>query len=132
MNKEGNICKICKEEKEFLMLKNRTSTGDKFICRECHTRIVKKYRKTIKGQENTNKAIKKSTKKYEYKQKARILVARAVKFGRIKKSNICSICKKKRELHGHHDDYNKPLSVKWVCRICHIEIHKYEKKICTK
>ncbi len=30
------------------------------------------------------------------------------------------ICKK---LQAHHDDYSKPLEVRWVCHSCHLKIH---------
>ncbi|KKN02030.1 hypothetical protein LCGC14_1121860, partial [marine sediment metagenome] len=36
---------------------------------------------------------------------------------------FCDQCKKKiiepRKLCGHHDDYNKPLEVQWLCYFCH-------------
>jgi len=32
------------------------------------------------------------------------------------------ICGEKKA-HGHHDDYTKPLAVKWLCRKHHEELH---------
>lgn len=28
-----------------------------------------------------------------------------------------------RAVHAHHDDYSKPLEVRWLCRPCHYELH---------
>jgi hypothetical protein len=35
------------------------------------------------------------------------------------RSPVCEMCGKETKTHGHHDDYTKPLQVKWVCPQCH-------------
>jgi ribosomal protein S27AE len=35
----------------------------------------------------------------------------------------CEVCGKTQTVHGHHDDYNKPLEVRWLCREHHFEAH---------
>jgi hypothetical protein len=44
--------------------------------------------------------------------------------GKIKKPEICFRCKQKSmRLDAHHEDYNKPLNVIWLCPQCHRDIH---------
>ncbi len=47
-------------------------------------------------------------------------VHRAVKNGTLIRSKTCELCgTDKGKMEGHHDDYSKPLDVKWLCRLCH-------------
>ena len=65
-------------------------------------------------------------KKNPEKIKAEAKLRYAVKTGKIKKPNICSGCGlffPSRRLYAHHDDYNKPLEVRWFCPYCHRLIH---------
>ena len=54
----------------------------------------------------------------------------AVKKGFLTRPEECSVCKKsqypdgrKFKIHGHHDDYNFPLQVRWLCATCHHNWH---------
>lgn len=40
----------------------------------------------------------------------------------------CTVCGAKDDLQMHHDDYNKPLKVRWLCRACHKRLHALEDK----
>lgn len=51
-------------------------------------------------------------------------VRNALKRGRLKRQP-CEVegCGK-RYTHGHHDDYDKPLEVRWLCPVHHTEWHE--------
>ena len=57
------------------------------------------------------------------KSKAKYMLANAIKSGKIQKSSYCETCFRDGKLHGHHPDYNKPLTVVWLCPSCHKKIH---------
>lgn len=55
--------------------------------------------------------------------------ARAVKDGRVVKAAACEDCgRDNTRLEGHHDDYSKPLEVRWLCGSCHRLHHKAMEK----
>lgn len=59
------------------------------------------------------------------------LVSRAIKSGKLIRSLICETCGKPPtgpwKIHGHHDDYSKPLDVRWLCTWCHHDHHTAER-----
>lgn len=62
----------------------------------------------------------------------RHLVVAAIKKGIIKPSP-CEECgalnSGKQPIHAHHDNYNFPLQVRWLCASCHHEWHKHHRPI---
>lgn len=62
------------------------------------------------------------------KTKARAKLKYAVSSGKITRPSSCEICNSTEHIHGHHDDYSKPLDVRWVCRKCHLAIHNKSRK----
>ncbi len=58
-------------------------------------------------------------KKNPKKTSAHAKVYYAIKIGKLKKEN----CYCGKRAHAHHDDYNKPLDVLWLCPIHHKERH---------
>jgi ribosomal protein S27AE len=55
------------------------------------------------------------------KTKAHRLLNRAIHNGAIKRKP-CENCGEVK-VEAHHDDYNKPLEVKWLCHQHHNELH---------
>ena len=52
------------------------------------------------------------------------LVKKHVDKGHLIRPLKCELCGKgKRKIEAHHDDYNKPLDVRWLCKICHAHQH---------
>lgn len=56
-------------------------------------------------------------------------VAWAVKSGRLIPAKFCSECGSTGRIHGHHDDYTKPLEVRWLCPLCHVAWHRENEAI---
>ena len=98
--------KYHEEHKEELRLKNkerlRTPEG-KAKRNECS----KRYRSTPEG---------------KMKEHARNRVNKALKAGKITNPHMCEMCGAL-EAEAHHDDYAKPLEVRWLCKQCHEFIH---------
>lgn len=55
------------------------------------------------------------------KHEARWQVRRAIASGKLVRQP-CEVCKAE-PAHGHHDDYSKPLDVRWLCPAHHREHH---------
>jgi hypothetical protein len=52
-------------------------------------------------------------------------VFRAIRSGRLKRSEVCTFCRRIGKTQAHHSDYSKPLEVLWLCHSCHQLIHEY-------
>ena len=57
------------------------------------------------------------------KRKAHHAVNNAVRDGRLVKLP-CEKCGSTKRVHGHHDDYSKPLEVRWLCPLHHGELRR--------
>lgn len=41
----------------------------------------------------------------------------------------CASCGSSQKLQAHHDDYSKPLEVRWMCCACHMLHHQAQKRL---
>lgn len=85
----------------------------------------REYARKPEAKETANKARRKYRKseQFKFKNKARGAFERAIIYGFIKRPSTCERCLKVCKPDGHHEDYNKPLEVKWLCKTCHMQAH---------
>lgn len=82
----------------------------------------KAYRTTERGKLAASRARITSRHRHPEKHKARDIVNNAIRDGLIKKSP-CEECGSTARVHGHHDNYERPLDVRWLCHPCHMKHH---------
>lgn len=129
---DGHLNK-CKECTKHDVRKNRESKIDYYReydkkrfqkdpkVRERH----KRYQKTSAGKESLKRTRKKWLENNAVKRTAHILVNNKLRDGTLKKPQHCECCgESKKRINGHHDDYTKPLEVRWLCCLCHAKWHK--------
>lgn len=126
-------CKVDKFESEF-GVRSASLDGLTPKCKECQKLYDKArlrdpkrmaarlaYQKSPKGRESHKKACEKWIEKNVIKRSAHILVGNAVRKGDLAKS-ACEICGCDKS-NAHHDDYAKPLEVRWLCDLHHNDWH---------
>lgn len=113
-------CKEFKDESEFRKAKSQHD-GLQPTCKACMRAYLKEWRKTPAGKASTARSGKRRRQIQADKVYARALLAEAIKAGK-KFREPCEKCGKT-PAEGHHDDYNKPLDVRWLCHDCHVAEH---------
>jgi len=120
-------CSRCKIQillgKAIKYSKNKYGT-QYYNCRECNRNRIRAYYATPNGRKNIRKAIIKSTKKFFYKQVARMRLNIAVKKGLVVRPDKCTNCGDGGRIECHHENYRKPLVCIWVCKPCHADIER--------
>ena len=83
----------------------------------------KRYQKTESGRASVIKSKKKWQEKNPVKRAVHVITGSAIRSGALQKMP-CEVCGSKSRVHAHHDDYSKPLEVRWLCSKHHTEWHE--------
>lgn len=120
------ICVRCKESKPLECFANfkETKDGKQSWCKDCF-RVYLRHRHRARPLSPQPKRKRTYNRRYEpKKQKARWLVHQAVNKGELVRPAECDQCGRgKCRIEGHHEDYDKPLDVEWLCKSCHSYRH---------
>ncbi len=141
MTDETKVCSRCRERKliEVFQRQSQEPCGRRSECKECTSKYQRAYKKANRTkmremgrryrQANPEKAREKNRKYIitnPEKVRAKAAVWRAVHSGKLHKPQECAECNQyvgRLRLHGHHEDYGKPLEVTWLCPQCHSDAH---------
>lgn len=87
----------------------------------------KRYQASEAGKQSMLKSRRKWMERHPERRAAHITLGNAVRDGKINKPDRCEACgDRHKRIHGHHEDYRKPLDVTWLCPPCHRLIHHPE------
>lgn len=135
------ICFKCHTEKPLTEFYKHSEMKDGYLgkCKGCNKKDATEHRwknvEKIREYDNGRSRLPHRRKmREEYckqfrglfplKYQAYSLLSSAICCGRVTKPILCETCHKEKPLEGHHDDYNKPLDVRWLCRCCHRCLHR--------
>ena len=112
------VCDYC--NKKYHTKKSHYSKRKRhFCCKECYT----KYQAEIMSKEEHSRY----GTGFSKEEKAKRIRARSILNHYLRDNHIqrkpCEVCGSL-NAEAHHDDYEKPLNVRWLCFKCHRQWHK--------
>lgn len=132
------ICKKCGSER-VRCLNGVVNGKQQFVyrCRECTTarhRDRRGYRPAIRREETLEQykqrrlqQVKEFTQSHPVETRAQKAAHKAIVSGKLVRQP-CEVCGEEK-VHAHHDDYTKPLEVRWLCPSHHRLEHFRQKGI---
>lgn len=79
------------------------------------------YAQSSDGKASHAKSLKRQRELHPEKYRARVAVGNAIRDGKLVR-RPCEKCGAEKS-EAHHDDYRKPLEVRWLCKRHHVEHH---------
>ena len=126
-----NKCKPCTID---AVAKNRAANIDHYreadrnresdLRKASRRRYFLKVRNTERYKEMRRVSTIKYREKHPIKTACRVQWLSFIRNNEWLKRDACDECGDKYKIEAHHEDYTKPLSVKWLCKNCHGARHK--------
>ena len=139
MQTSEKTCFKCRKTKPLSDFYKHPKMGDGHLgkCKDCACHDVRENRKIRadyyraydckRGNRMTVEDIRKQREAHPEWNKAHRAVSWAKKAGKLK-AQPCECCGSSTLVHAHHDDYSKPLEVRWLCPLHHKMVHSSSQK----
>jgi len=128
--------KTCKDCRKTLAKENRAKNLDYYLEYDRkrannpdRIEARKRYSQTEEGRTAKQRALKSYQERFPLKRAAHIITGNAIKSGKLVRPNAYESCGSTEKIEAHHDDYTKPLSVRWLCERCHKEWHRHNEPL---
>jgi hypothetical protein len=117
-------CHKCGESypEEFFILDKHSHGGRRNLCSECNKLKCRTFRK----RHPENWFARYNDPDEKKKIFARSYVRMKVKRGTMKRED-CELCGATEKITSHHENYDQPFNVNWLCRPCHDALHRDRK-----
>lgn len=121
-DKGGSISSICRPcERLRNLVRSRDKDWAKAKYEKQKVRNIALYGTAINPKMRAGKI--RYRKKHPERHRAHVLVQQSIARGKLNRLP-CEVCGANAQ--AHHDDYSRPLDVRWLCRFHHYEHHRQE------
>jgi hypothetical protein len=122
-----NKCKTCSQKDCSDRIKIKSLDRDWILKEKLRCRIKSNLNRKSLTKEEKKQSQDKYCEKYPEKLLAHRAVYKAIKNGNLIKLT-CEICGEIKS-EAHHDDYSKPLDIRWLCDYDHKQFHIQQRDI---
>jgi hypothetical protein len=142
------ICRGCQEQKPAHDFYRHRKMADGRLnhCRECVRKRVREHRlknveavraydrrRSLREERRADSRVRSRsrtrrppvpTAKYRLHRWAHSATWNAIRAGQLVAPERCEVCGAAEKLEAHHEDYRRPLEVRWLCAGCHGNRHR--------
>lgn len=137
------LCRICQMTYPANFFHKRAASPDGLVarCKICQSDCDQKranaldrvaarvaYKSTEAGKIKLRASSKAWAVRNPKKRAAHIAVSNALRDGLLAKPTRCQTCREEKPVTAHHDNYDLPLAIPWMCVPCHAAYHIDDRK----
>ncbi len=140
--KSGKRCRICQQNRPPSDFYDQPGSrdGKRNECRFCFSDAVcrrqrengdryKAYQRQWRKENQEMVRVYEHSHAQSPERRARNSAKAAAKWGTIARPQECPRCGSQgKEIHAHHEDYSRPLDVRWLCEGCHFQLHREQRR----